>query len=501
MYIPDRANDRYEALISGEMQYCFGGGKSKPKTPDYKGAAEATAASNMEALKYQTQANRPNQNTPWGQESWTQDAAGNWTQNTTLNEDSQRALDAELGLQADRSELGQDMYGRMEQEFGQEMDWGNLPEWGQVAQAKPVEAGNIEAGTIMGGNAAQARELTPEQMQRGVDFSGAEQRTSAEDARNNAEDAIYGRATSRLDPQWEQRESEKQAKLVAQGLRPGDPAYDKAMENMSRERNDAYDQAQYGAIMGGGQEASRTLGDQRAGREQDMGQTMNEGNFANTATGQQFGMDQTAGNQNFQQDLASEAQRFGQEATAGDQNFRQAAAAGDQNFRQDLASSDQNFNQETSQSQQQSQMRNAQMAEEMQKRGFSLNEINAIISGQQTQMPDMPGFQPAGRADGVDYSGAAQSQGQFDIDAANSKNSLFNSALQGAGMVGSAYMMSDRRLKRNIERLGTVLGYPWYVFQYVWGEWAFGFMSDEINQDAVIRLPNGYDMVDLTRVK
>jgi hypothetical protein len=44
---------------------------SAPKPPDYKGAAEATAASNLEAIKVQTAANRPTLVTPFGTQSWT----------------------------------------------------------------------------------------------------------------------------------------------------------------------------------------------------------------------------------------------------------------------------------------------------------------------------------------------------------------------------------------------------------------------------------------------
>jgi len=339
------------------------GGKSKPKTPDYKGAAEATAASDLEALKYQTQANRPDQNTPFGSSSWEQDADGNWTQNTTLNEEAQRALDAELGLGADRMELGQGMMGRAEAEFGQEMDWSALPEVGRGSEA-----------------------------------------------RDRAETNLYERQTSRLDPQWEQRTEQTQAKLVAQGLRPGDPAYDQAMENMGREKTDAYDRASSSAIAAGGQEADRQY---------------------------------------------------------------------------NLESSD----------------RNRQLTEEMQKRGFSLNEINAIISGQQTSMPNMPGFESAGRANPTDYTGAANSQYNASANNASIDNSAFNSALSGGMQLGGMAMMSDRRLKRNISRIGSFKDYPLYLFQYIWGKWAVGVMADEVNQDAVTRLPNGYDMVDLARVK
>jgi len=356
MYIPDRAQTRLNALLSGERYVCSG--KSTPDAPDYKGAAEATAASDKEMLDLQTRANRVNQNTPWGSQSWTEDN-GEWTQNTTLNPESQRALDAQLGLIGDRSELGGSMMNRAKDEFGEKMDWSKLSD-------------------VTGGA----------------------------EARQRAEDAIYGRASSRLDPQWEQRTSETEAKLAAQGLRPGDPAYDKAMENLGRERTDAYQQATYGSIMGGGQEASR-----------------------------QYGLESTE--------------------------------------------------------------RNRQIAEEMQKRGFSLNEINALISGQQVGMPSMPGYNEAGRAAGVDYTGAAQNQYGAAQDAASAKNAAMQGLMSGAGTMA---MMSDRRLKRNIKRIGSFKQHPLYLFQYVWGTWAVGVMADEVNKDAVTRLPNGYDMVDLTRV-
>jgi len=79
-------------------------------------------------------------------------------------------------------------------------------------------------------------------------------------ARQHAEDAIYGRATSRLDPQWQQREHDFSAGLANQGIDPNSEAYAKALGNFGRGRNDAYQQAQYGAIEGGGQEAQRQQG-------------------------------------------------------------------------------------------------------------------------------------------------------------------------------------------------------------------------------------------------
>src|SRR3954469_12048715 len=76
-------------------------------------------------------------------------------------------------------------------------------------------------------------------------------------ARDRAEGAIYGRETSRLDPQFAQREQTMNASLANQGLDPGSAAATATRDQFGRDRNDAYQQAQYGAITGGGAEASR----------------------------------------------------------------------------------------------------------------------------------------------------------------------------------------------------------------------------------------------------
>jgi hypothetical protein len=76
-------------------------------------------------------------------------------------------------------------------------------------------------------------------------------------ARQHAEDAIYGRETSRLDPMFAQRETGLRAQLANQGLDPTSAAYGKSVDTFERGRNDAYSSALQQAIMGGGQEASR----------------------------------------------------------------------------------------------------------------------------------------------------------------------------------------------------------------------------------------------------
>lgn len=74
-------------------------------------------------------------------------------------------------------------------------------------------------------------------------------------ARDQAIQAAYGQATSRLDPQWQQREQATAAQLANQGLTPGSMAYNSQIQNQDRARNDAYAQAMYGAQTGAGNAA------------------------------------------------------------------------------------------------------------------------------------------------------------------------------------------------------------------------------------------------------
>lgn len=76
-------------------------------------------------------------------------------------------------------------------------------------------------------------------------------------ARQAASNAIYGQETSRLDPRFQQGEHDLQTRLANQGIDPASAAYQREMDNFNRAKNDAYQQANFGSIIGGGQEAQR----------------------------------------------------------------------------------------------------------------------------------------------------------------------------------------------------------------------------------------------------
>lgn len=341
-----------------------------PEAPDYKGAAEATAKSDQEMLQQQTLANRPTQITPFGKTTWEQDPSGGWTQTTSLSDVSQGALDSQQAVQKGRSDMALGLMDRSKNEFGDQMDWSKFGDMEKIA-------GDPNA------------------------------------VRSQAENSLYSKATSRLDPRFAQKRESQESALRNQGLRPGDEAYDTQMANLGREEQDAYGAASNDASIYGGQEAqlNQNMGAQSAG-------------FNNT-------------------------------------------------------------------------VRQGRVAEEMQKRGFSLNEINAILTGQQVGLPSAPGFNTAGKAAGTNYTGAAQDQYGADLDKSNFEQAQYQSVMD-AGMKG-AMMFSDIRLKEDIQYLFTKKGRRFYVWNWKSGGSGFGVIAQE-NMDIATQHPSGFLVVDYGRI-
>jgi len=604
-------------------------GGSPPPPPDYVGFAEAQAGASREITEQQTWANRPDQYIPWGSVEWdttqvwdptTEQYVNRWQQTTNLAPESQWALDNQMYLQGARSELGGTLMDRAAGEFAGEMDWSQFNDWGPMAdvyQMDPLQlsgeintAGmqdiNIGAGTqlpqagdysgmvqdvrygpqqasdVMFGPQAGNVQYGPQAY--GVDSDVAQRAAQSsigqtpEEIRQNAENALYGKATSRLDPQWNEQQAQLREQLLSQGLREGDAAYDRAMDNFNRAKTDAYGQAQYQSVIGGGEEAQRHY-DQLMGQaglynqamQQDFGQDLGASQFYNQAMQQRFdqgGMyadrynqaqqqqfdqggayadrynqalaqgfsqeqasaqaynaatqqkfDQMFGSQGqqfmeglqqAQANLGMQQQQYQQQMGLREQQFMEAAKqrgmtneAAMQAWQSERAQYDQMFSQQMQQANYQNELRINQIQEEMQRRGFTLNEINALISGQQVANPTFQGFSTAQRSEtpqylqaaGMGYDAAVQN---YSMEQANDPmGDLFSMGGQAAGM----FMMSDRRLKRNVRKIGeTPSGVNVYAFDYVWGESAIGVMADEVPHAAVMT-PSGYYAVDYARIK
>ena len=396
-------------------------GKSAPPTPDYRGAAQETAEASKEVTNMQTYANRPDQVNPWGSTTWTNEqvrdpATGQmmtkWNQNQELAPDSKAALDSQLALTRGKSDLAGGMMGSVGNEIGTAMDWDQFGELNRGPSAEGIDMGDIPAGQ----SSLNAQTYTPGQLQSELDYSGAPEVGDAASQRDRAEKAIFDRSSSRLNDRFGGQQQAMEIKLANQGLRPGDQAYDAEMKNLGQERNDAYSSAMNDAITGGGAEASRTFGMDQSRRGMMTGEQDRMAGFANDATRNQFGMDVAAGGQTF--DESRQAGNFGNQA--------RQQALGEQ-----MAVKDRAFDQGMQEVNYANALRDRGIAEEQAGRTQSLNEMNAVLTGQQVQAPQMENFRDAGRAQGADYSGAMRDTYAADLNRTNASNMGMQGMMSG----------------------------------------------------------------------
>jgi hypothetical protein len=152
-------------------------------------------------------------------------------------------------------------------------------------------------------------------------------------------------------------------------------------------------------------------------------------------------------------------------------------------------------------------------SEAIAERNQPINEITALMSGSQVSNPTFSST-PTTSVAGVDYGGMVNNNFNALTNEYNTKMGQQNAEMGGmfglAGTLGSAglsfmkpaaplMLMSDRRLKSNVVRIGvTRHGLPWYEYD-IFGERHQGVMADEVLRilpAAVAEHPSGYLMVD-----
>lgn len=201
-------------------------------------------------------------------------------------------------------------------------------------------------------------------------------------------------------------------------------------------------------------------------RNQSFSNSLNSFNSTNNAANQQFqnnlsgyNSQNNALNTQYQNDLAKFTANNNASSQALQNGLSQYAAALQgqgvhnaavgQAFNQDLATygttqaAQQNSNAAQEQSYQQA-MQNYQTSYQSAYQNYlqPLNSMNAVLTGQQVNMPQMPGFTAAGYTPGADLSGAASATGQYNsgVYAQNSANA--NSMLGTVGTLGAAAIMA-----------------------------------------------------------
>jgi hypothetical protein len=134
-------------------------------------------------------------------------------------------------------------------------------------------------------------------------------------------------------------------------------------------------------------------------------------------------------------------------------------------------------------------------------RNEPLNTLNAVRTGAQVTGPSFVNPAQQATTSGPDLFGATNATYQANLGNVNAQNAQMGNFTNGLFSLGSAKLLaSDRRLKRNITRIGThKTGIGLYGYDYINGERGCGVMADEaitVMPSAVHTLPSGYMVVD-----
>lgn len=186
-----------------------------PATPDYTGAANATASGNLDVARATAAANRPNYYTPYGSQTATQssDNPDQWTITQMLSPDQQALFDQNERIVGTFGNLAEQGLGQVGQSVANGINWNGLPQ------------ASVNAG-------------------------------------QTAMDAIL----ARVNPQLASDAAATEARLAEQGIQIGSKAYDSAMGGLARQRNDAYSQAALQGINVGNQARAQALNEQLTGQ-------------------------------------------------------------------------------------------------------------------------------------------------------------------------------------------------------------------------------------------
>jgi Chaperone of endosialidase len=420
-----------------------------PTPPDPRQTSAASTSTNVGTAIANAVLGNVNQNTPTGslqfdqtnQYSWTDPYTGSsytipqFTATQVLSPQQQAIQDQLFAAQFNMAGLGNQQSGALAQHLASPFDISGAPSFGDPSMG----GGRWNADWRIGDVGTMQRGFQDVgQSQREFGDAGEITRTYEDFA--GQRERIEAGLMERLNPQLGNERQKYEQQLANQGIRYGSPAYTNAMDNYNRMATDA----RLGVIGAAGNEQTRmaNLAAQRAGfqnaaQQQQYQQNLGRGQFWNQ--GQQQAYEQAQGRAAFNN--ATQQQLFQQALARG--TFANAAQA--QNFQQAQGT----FNA-------QNVARQQWLNEMFQMRNQPINEVTALLSGSQVTNPNFVNAQmpriPTTDVAGIINQNFAQQMGIYQQQSQNA-NQLMGGVLGLAGGI----LRSDRRVKEDIHKIGSVL--------------------------------------------
>jgi Chaperone of endosialidase len=227
-------------------------GGDSPPAPDYAELAQEQSLSSQQLAAQQTYANRPDVATPWGNLSYTTgsaidpatgDPVTTWGENVGLTPDEATSVQNQQQIAAGESGTALNLLQGIN---------------GQI---------NTPPGT-----APQTAQMTGAGA--GMDYNPGQ-------INQQAEDAVWNQFQNMQVPLQQQQTQATSAQLQAQGLKPGDAAYDTAMKNLENTQFSQTQTAEDQAVGAGMQEGATEFGEANAAQAQGFGQNVSELEYNN----------------------------------------------------------------------------------------------------------------------------------------------------------------------------------------------------------------------------
>ena len=296
-----------------------------------------------------------------------------WTSSIELDPRVQSLLDAQLGQSNKLTGAADTALDRVTSTLAKDPTTGLPPAAtaaGSQAYADKKFTGNsaaITSGQNLVGSTSNLAKAQADKLASlyGTDFNynnvSAASPVANEAARKQIEDSLYANSTARLDPQYQQGQSDLDARLATQGITQGSAAWQRENQNMNMAKTDAYANARNTAVTNSTDQMQKLFNMGLAARQQGV-------NEANTIRQMPTTEALAASTMN----SGANAINQGNLATQTAQN----TAAGN------LAAQDFNMN---------AAMRATANSEQTAQRQQVLNELNALRTGSQVQMPTFQG--------------------------------------------------------------------------------------------------------------
>lgn len=405
-----------------------------PEPPDPYAVSAAQTDMNKQTAGYEQKINMIDQYTPTGSLVYSKNANDpeRWTSTSSLTPEAQKAHDLQQQVTSALSGVALKTTGQLKDALGKPLDFGKSNVTGDL-KLKPFNANGLPKGP-------QTLDLSSlGEMPQGLDYSSLGNLPNApqsgdvpqwdEAARQKAEDAMYGLQTSKMDPFYERDRIDMENRLINSGLQKGTPGYDQQVEQWTRSRDEAYQNARKTSIAGSTDFGTASYGASLAGNKEKWSQMLQqvaaELGIRNVGEGE---LEKVLASQMGirQQGMSELSSKAATEGAYADRVFGQAATGA-------------NISQSQAQAQAAETLRARQqkISEDTYTRNLPINEIATLMGTGQIAMPSF-NAPPAVNVANTDLSGNVYNSADLAMQAYKAQQEAKSSALGGlAGMAGT----------------------------------------------------------------